>query len=256
LIVDGTVGFTGGVGIADNWNGNADTPDQWRDSHYRLKGPAVAQMQAAFMDNWIKTTGIVLQGEEYFPALTAVGEARAQVFTSSPSGGGDSMLLMYLLSITAAKSTIDLSASYFVPDDLTRGAIRAALDRGVRVRIIVPGQKIDTEIVRKASRAKWGELLGVGAEIYEFEPTMFHCKMLIVDRLMVSVGSTNIDNRSFRLNDEANLNIYDAEVAARASEVFEGDLARARRINYDAWKARPWQEKILELASSLLSSQL
>jgi cardiolipin synthase len=163
LIVDGTVGFTGGVGIADNWNGNADTPDQWRDSHYRLKGPAVAQMQAAFMDNWIKTTGNVLQGDEYFPALTAVGEARAQEFTRSPSGGGESMLLMYLLSITAAKSTIDLSASYFVPDDLTRGAIRAALDRGVRVRIIVPGQNSDTEIVRKASRAKWGELLGVGA---------------------------------------------------------------------------------------------
>jgi cardiolipin synthase len=256
LIVDGEVGFTGGVGIADNWSGDATSPDYWRDSHYRLQGPAVAQMQAAFMDNWIKTTGTVLQGEEYFPALPALGDARAQVFTSSPSGGGDSMLLMYLLSITAAEHTIDLSAAYFVPDDLTRQSIRAALQRGVRVRIIVPGRHIDTEVVRKASRAQWGELLAAGAEIHEFQPTMFHCKMLIVDQLMVSVGSTNFDNRSFRLNDEANLNVYDAEFAAHLSTVFEQDLKRSRRITYEEWKARPWQQRFLEHASALLSSQL
>lgn len=256
LIVDGEVAFTGGVGIADNWNGDAGSPDHWRDSHYRLQGPAVAQMQAAFMDNWIKTTGTVLQGEEYFPALPVAGDARAQVFTSSPRGGGDSMLLMYLLSITAAVHTIDLSASYFVPDELTRQSIRAALERGVRVRIIVPGEHMDAEVVRKASRASWGELLEAGAEIYEFQPTMFHCKMLIVDQLMVSVGSTNFDNRSFRLNDEANLNVYDAEFAARTTSVFERDLEQARQITYEAWKARPWPERILEHASALLSSQL
>ena len=215
LIVDGEVGFTGGVGIADNWNGQcAGRPITGATRTTALEGPAVAQMQAAFMDNWIKTTGTVLQGEEYFPALPAVGDARAQVFTSSPSGGGDSMQLMYLLSITAAVHTIDLSASYFVPDELTR--LRDPCGpraRGAR-RIIVPGGHIDTEVVRKASRANWGELLAAGAEIHEFQPTMFHCKMLIVDQLMVSVGSTNFDNRSFRLNDEANLNVYDADFAA------------------------------------------
>jgi len=256
LIVDGRIGFTGGLGIADNWDGDADSPGHWRDSHYRLQGPAVAQKQAAFMDNWIKTTGTVLQGEDYFPALPPVGEAQAKVFTSSPSGGGDSMLLMYLLSITAAVHSIDLSASYFVPDDLTRRAIRAALDRGVRVQIIVPGEHIDTEVVRKASRANWGEILEAGAEIYEYEPTMFHCKTLIADRRMVSVGSTNFDNRSFRLNDEANLNVYNAAFAQRVSTVFDDDLKRARRITYDMWKKRPWHEKLLEHASALLSSQL
>ncbi len=256
LIVDGEVGFTGGVGIADNWAGDATSPDHWRDSHYRLQGPAVAQMQAAFMDNWIKTTGTLLQGKEYFPELPAVGDAGAQVFTSSRNGGGDSMLMMYLLSITAAEHTIDLSASYFVPDELTRLALGAALKRGVRVRIIVPGEHIDTEVVRKASRAKWGELLEAGAEIHEFQPTMFHCKMLVVDRLMVSVGSTNFDNRSFRLNDEANLNVYDAGFAMRVTAVFEDDLKRARRITFEEWKNRPWQEKLLEHASALLSSQL
>ena len=256
LVVDGRIGFTGGVGIADNWAGNADSPDHWRDSHYRIEGPAVAQMQAAFLDNWIKTTGDVLRGDGYFPALGDQGNADAQVFTASPNGGGDSMLLMYLLAITGAETTIDLSAAYFVPDELTRKALVDALDRGVRLRIIVPGTEIDAEVVRKASRANWGELLEAGAQIHEYQPTMFHCKTLIVDGQLVSVGSTNFDNRSFRLNDEANLNIYDPEFAGRLTAVFEGDLERSRRITFEDWKNRPWQEKLAEKASALLSSQL
>ncbi len=256
LVVDGTVGFTGGVGIADNWTGNAESPEHWRDSHYRIEGPAVAHMQAAFMDNWIKTTGKVLQGERYFPDLAKTGEAPAQVFKSSPSGGGDSMLLMYLLAITAAERSIDLSAAYFVPDALTRKSLRDALERGVRVRIIVPGKHIDTEVVRKASRASWGELLSAGAEIHEYQPTMFHCKTLVVDGLLVSVGSTNFDNRSFRLNDEANLNVYDPAFAEAVTRVFEADLKRSRRITYEAWLQRPVREKLLEKAAALLSRQL
>ena len=182
LVVDGRVGFTGGVGIADNWDGDAESPDHWRDSHYRMEGPAVAQMQAAFMDNWIKTTGTVLQGEGVLSRRCEASVKRERRCSPvSPSGGGDSMLLMYLLAITAAEQTIDLSAAYFVPDELTRTRLRAALARGVRVRVIVPGEQIDTEVVRKASRAQWGELLEAGAEIHEFQPTMFHCKMLIVD---------------------------------------------------------------------------
>jgi cardiolipin synthase A/B len=256
LVVDGRIGFTGGVGIADNWDGNADSPGHWRDSHYRVEGPVVGQMQAAFLDNWIKTTGVVLQGMEYFPVLASAGGVEAQVFTASPTGGGDSMLLMYLLSITAAKKSIDLSAAYFVPDDLTRAALISAVRRGVRLRIIVPGTEIDRKVVRKASRANWGELLEAGAEIHEYQQTMFHCKTLIVDRQLVSVGSTNFDNRSFRLNDEANLNVYEAAFAERVTAVFEQDLRRARRITLEAWERRPWQEKLLEKASALLSSQL
>ena len=256
LIVDGQVGFTGGVGISDEWDGDASDPQHWRDSHYRLEGPAVAQMQAAFMDNWIKTTGKVLQGEAYFPALTPVGTALGQVFTSSPSGGGDSMQLMYLLSITAAERTIDLSAAYFVPDALTRKALLAALGRGVRLRIIVPGEYIDSLVTRRASRADWGELLRAGAEIHEFQPAMFHCKALIVDSQLVSVGSTNFDNRSFRLNDEANLNVYDGGFAAKVERVFEEDLRRSRRVTLESWASRPWQEKLVEQFSSLFASQM
>lgn len=256
LVVDGKVGFTGGVGIADQWDGEAQDPEHWRDSHYRIDGPAVAQMQAAFMDNWIKATGHVLRGEEYFPAVERNGDASAQVFTSSPSGGADSMLLMYLLAISSSVKTIDLSASYFVPDDLTLRVMTDALKRGVRVRIIVPGEHIDTEIVRKASRASWGGLLAAGAQIHEYQPTMFHCKTLIVDGLLVSVGSTNFDIRSFRLNDEANLNVYDAAFASQLTEVFERDLKRSRQITLAAWRNRPLTEKIMENAAAALSSQL
>jgi cardiolipin synthase len=256
LVVDGKVGFTGGVGIADEWSGHAQDADHWRDSHYLLEGPAVAQMQAAFMDNWIKTSGKVVQGVEYFPPLAPAGDALAQVFISSPSGGGDSMQLMYLLSITAAEHTIDLAAAYFVPDDLTRRAIRSALSRGVKIRIIVPGKKVDDLVVRQASRSNWGELLQAGAEIYEYQPAMFHCKTMIVDSQLASVGSTNFDNRSFRLNEEANLNVYDKPFAERLEDVFEEDLKQSRRITYQSWKNRPWHEKVLEKLSSFASSQL
>jgi cardiolipin synthase len=256
LVVDGRIGFTGGVGIADQWEGNAEDPEHWRDSHYRIEGPAVAQMQAAFMDNWIKTTGQVLRGAEYFPSLTAIGDASGQVFTSSPTGGADSMLLMYLMAISSAVKTIDLSAAYFVPDPLTLDALADALSRGVRVRIIVPGEHIDTEIVRKASRASWGGLLAAGATIHEYQPTMFHCKMLVVDSLLVSVGSTNFDMRSFRLNDEANLNVYDPQFAREVTEVFEQDLQRTKQITFDMWRDRPWHEKALENISAMFSSQL
>lgn len=256
LVVDGQIGFTGGVGIADQWRGDAQDEDHWRDSHYRIEGPAVAQMQAAFMDNWIKATGSVLRGEAYFPSLKPVGDAAGQVFTSSPTGGADSMLLMYLMAFSSAVKTIDLSASYFVPDDLTLQVLAAARKRGVRVRIITPGEDIDTEIVRKASRASWGELLAEGVEIHEYQPTMFHCKTLIVDGLLVSVGSTNIDTRSFRLNDEANLNVYDTAFASELTQVFERDLQRAKRITLADWRNRPLLEKIAENAAAALSSQL
>jgi cardiolipin synthase len=180
----------------------------------------------------------------------------AQVFTSSPRGGSDSMSMMYLLSLAASEHSIDLSAAYFVPDDLTLKVLLDALKRGVRVRIITPGKHIDSQVVRKASKQSWDALLAAGAHIYEYLPTMFHCKALIVDQTLVSVGSTNFDNRSFRLNDEANLNIYDPAFAKQATEVFEDDLNRARLVTLAAWRARPWYDKALERAAALLSPQL
>lgn len=256
LVVDGRIGFTGGVGIAPEWTGNAQDAQHWRDSHFKAEGPVVAQMQAVFMDNWIKVSGDVLHGEIYFPALAKVGDGRAQVFSSSPSGGSESMHLMYLLSITAAAKSIDLSSAYFVPDELTVHALVAALQRGVRVRIIVPGPIIDSQTVRGASRASWGPLLQAGAEISEYQPTMFHVKVFTVDGLLSSVGSTNFDNRSFRLNDEANLNVYDSAFAAAQTAQFEADLRQSKRITLADWQARPLHEKAMEHLASLLATQL
>jgi cardiolipin synthase A/B len=256
LVVDGTVGFTGGVGIADEWSGDAQDPDHWRDTHYRIEGPVVAQMQAAFLDNWMKVSGAVLDGEPYFPAIESRGQHLAQVFRSSPDGGAESMHLMYLLSIAAASERIDLAMAYFVPDDLALKALEDALKRGVKVRILMPGRRTDAKLVRRASRALWGPILRAGAEIYEYQPTMFHCKVLVVDSLWVSVGSTNFDPRSFRLNDEANLNVYDREFALRQIADFDNDLERARRVTYEEWEARPWTEKAWERFWSLFGSQL
>ncbi len=256
LVIDGKVGFTGGVGIAPEWTGHGQDANHWRDTHFRLEGPAVAQMQAVFMDNWIKTTGAVLHGPDYFPAQEPVGDGNAQVFMSSPSGGSESMHLLYLLSITAAQRSIYLSMAYFVPDDLAVRTLRAALARGVKVQIIVPGPITDTQTVGKASRALWGDLLEAGAEIYEYQPTMYHCKVMIVDELLVSVGSTNFDNRSFRLNDEANLNIFDRGFAARQVSVFGDDLAHSRRMTMEEWRQRPWKDRALEQLTSLLRQQL
>lgn len=256
LVVDGTVGFTGGVGIADAWAGRAQDPDHWRDTHYRAEGPVVAQIQAVFMDNWIKVTGEVLHGAEYFPPLVKRGESSAQMFSSSPEGGSESMQLMYLLAITAATRTIHLSSAYFVPDDLALKALVAAAKRGVRIQIITPGEHMDAETVRKASRARWGELLEAGVEIFEYQPTMYHCKVMVVDGLWLSVGSTNFDSRSFSLNDEANLNITDTTFAARQIEIFELDLAQSRAITLDEWRQRPLAEKIVEHTAALLRLQL
>ena len=256
LVTDGRTAFTGGVGIAPHWTGNAQDPDHWRDTHFQVEGPVVAQMQSVFMDNWIKATGDVLLGPSYFPLIAPVGTQVAQVFSSSPSGGSESMQLMYLMAITAATRSIDLSASYFVPDALMLRTLIDAVKRGVKVRIVVPGEHIDSDTVRSASRGSWGGLLSAGAYIAEYQPTMFHCKVMVVDQLLVSVGSTNFDNRSFRLNDEATLNVMDSAFAQQQTRIFEEDMKLARQITFAQWNDRPLRERLGEKLASLLSSQL
>jgi cardiolipin synthase len=256
LVVDGKIGFTGGVGIADQWQGNARHPGEWRDTHYRVTGPVVAQMQSVFLDNWMRATGKVLHGETYFPSLAATGPYSAQMFSSSPSGGSESMQLMYLLAITAAKKQIDLANSYFVPDALTVQALIDAARRGVRVRVLTPNGHIDAELVRTASRASWGPMLEAGIEIAEYQPTMYHVKGLVVDGFFTSVGSTNFDNRSFRLNDEANLNVLDTNFAIQQQRIFEADWALARKVSLAQWQARPLTDRLLETLAGVFHSQL
>ncbi|WP_019572030.1 phosphatidylserine/phosphatidylglycerophosphate/cardiolipin synthase family protein [Thioalkalivibrio sp. ALMg3] len=256
LVVDGRIGFTGGVGIADQWTGDGGDPEQWRDTHFRVEGPVVAQLQAAFNDNWIKSTGEVRNGPSYFPALQEEGEIDAHVFIASPSGGSESMHLMYLLAIAAAEATIDLAASYFVPDKLLLDALVAARGRDVRVRILLPGPHIDALTVKIASKADWGELLRAGVEIHVYQPTMLHTKLLVIDTEFVSVGSTNFDMRSLRLNDEASLNIYNGAFAREMTDVFETDLLAAEPYSLERWNTRPLREKLSEKLLLPIKSQL
>ncbi|MBB5464533.1 cardiolipin synthase [Paraburkholderia sp. CI2] len=260
LVIDGRIGFTGGVGIAPEWTGNAQDEKHWRDTHFRVTGPVVGHIQAVFMDNWIKATSSVLHGPEYFPHIDAepkgAGQGLAHMFSSSPSGGSDDMQLMYLMAITAATRSLQLASAYFVPDKLTVNAIVEAAKRGVKVQIVTPGKRIDTHTVREASRACWGDLLKAGVEIYEYQPTMFHCKLLVVDEYMVSVGSTNFDSRSFKLNDEANLNIYDRDFATQQTAAFDDDIAKSKRVTLEAWTRRSFTEKLVEKFVRLLDTQL
>ncbi|HET6579159.1 MAG TPA: phospholipase D-like domain-containing protein [Gemmatimonadales bacterium] len=256
LIVDGRVGFTGGLGVADQWLGHAQDKEHWRDSHFRAEGPVVAQLQAAFMDDWFETRGVVLDGPGYYPDLDRRGTELGQVIWSSPRGGNGNLRVMFLLAIAAATRRILIANAYFVPDETTVDMLVAARRRGVDVEIIVPGPILDAQVVRRASRGTWGPLLAAGVGIYEYQPTMYHPKVMVVDDVWVSVGSTNFDDRSFRLNQEDNLNVYDHEFAARQAAAFARDRAESRRITLEIWRHRPVWERIQERAAAVLRKQL
>jgi cardiolipin synthase A/B len=256
LVVDGRVGFTGGIGVADQWQGHAQDKDHWRDSQFRVEGPVVAQLQAAFLDNWIESEGHVLDGPDYFPRLEPVGAELAQTFRSSPGEGSASMRLMYLVAIAAAAKSILIANAYFVPDSQAVAMLVEARRRGVDVEIVVPGPTLDAQLVRRASRARWGPLLEAGVRIYEYQPTMYHTKVMVVDDVWVSVGSTNFDDRSFRLNDEANLNVLDSGFGHEETRAFEDDRRRSRQVTLEAWRHRPLWERLQERWATVFRSQL
>ena len=250
LIVDGKTAFIGGVGIANEWTGNADSPKHWRENHYKITGPVVAQMQAAFMTNWLKTRGQLLHGADYFPPLQSTGPYLAQAIRSSARNAN--LDTMYLLAIASARKTLLIENAYFLPDELTRQELIAAAKRGVKIEIIVPGKHIDQRVVRAASKRHWPDLLTTGIKIYEYQPTMVHVKLLVVDDAFVSVGSGNFDNRSVRLNDEANLDVLDRQFAVEQARLFEKDKRQSREMTLDpAGKLHP-----INQAAGLASPQL
>ena len=256
LVIDGKLGFTGGVGMGVEWKDGLKGLPPWRETHFKAEGPVVAQMQAVFVDNWIKATGRVLHGADYFPRLAACGDMDAQMFGSSPVGGSESMHLMVLLALTAARTSIDIENAYFVPDKLTVEALCSAARRGVRVRIVVPGRYTDARIGRWAAQGLYASLLEAGIHIYEYQPTMMHCKVLVIDGLWSSVGSSNFDDRSFRLNDEANLNVFSEELANEQIRLIDADIAKSRRMVLRKWRSRRFGRRVNERLALLLRSQL
>ena len=256
LVVDGKIGFTGGAGIADPWDGHAQDPKHWRDNQYRIDGPVVAQIQAAFTDNWKQTTGTALEGDDFFPPLTVQGDVATQLLKTSHTGDTGNMELLMRMFLAHAKKSIFIETAYFVPDSLLRDALENAAKRGVDVEIVLPGPHIDQPFIRAASRATWGHMLQSGVKIYEYQPTMIHCKMLVVDGAWTSIGSANIDARSFGLNDEANLNVHNPAFAQQQTRIFEDDKAQSRLITYDAWKHRPLPEWFFDRLFSTMDLEL
>jgi cardiolipin synthase len=247
LIVDGTVGFTGGVGIAEEWTGDAEDPDHWRDTHVRVGGPVVRGLQGAFAENWLECTGDVLAGDRYLPKIEELADGGAmQVTRSSATIGDTNAEALVYLALAAAKRSIELTSAYFVPRPAFTDALVEAAERGVKLRILVPGSHIDKEFVRTAGRAAYDELLAAGVEIHEYCPTMLHAKTMTVDGIWSSVGSVNFDNRSFQLHDEVTLCVQDERFAGLLHDVFEQDLERSERIDPEEWSRRPPTQRARE----------
>ena len=257
LIVDGNIGFAGGAGFADHWlHSNRGTP-RWRDTMVRVEGAAVSGLQSTFAENWLEASGEILSRTDYFPASEARGQSPVMITDSSPSAGrSTSARALYQVLLASARKTIHITTPYFLPDQSMREEIiRAIQDRGVEVKIITPGKKSDHRVTRSSSRRLYGELLEGGARIYEYGGTMIHTKSLVIDGLWSVVGSTNMDSRSFGLNDEVNLAIMDAGVAARLLEDFTRDLGQSRSISYEEWRQRPILERFEESFGWLIERQ-
>lgn len=247
LVVDGTVGFTGGVGFADEWRGNADSSEHWRDTQVRVEGPAVRGLQRAFQENWSEVTGEPLVGDEYFPALPQAGSSSAAVVPSSPLAAMSGAGRVYAISLAAAAKELWIANSYFLPDDATVGLFVAAVKRGVDLRVIVPsdGQN-DVPVTKAAGRSALGPLLAGGVKIYEYQPTMFHLKTMVADGIFSTLGSANFDDRSFHLNEEINLFVYDAAFAGLMRERYQRDLLRCRPYTHAMWKHRSLKKRVTE----------
>lgn len=254
LVVDGKIGFTGGMCIDDRWAGNADSKKSWRETGVRVEGPVVRQMQAVFAANWLQTTSRLLIGDEYYPKIESTGSVPSQCFPSGPNEGPEAARLGYLFAIAAARESIDISHAYFIPDDLAIKTIVAAAQRGVRVRVIVPAIN-DSRMGRAVARSRWADLLAAGVEFYQYQPAMYHCKTMTVDGLLVTIGSANFDNRSFTINDEITLNTLDRNLAAQHLRMFEDDLKNSVRLTREEFEARPVYVKWFDSFCGLFRSQ-
>jgi cardiolipin synthase len=255
LIVDGRIGFIGGISIADEWFYETKNPGRWRDSNYRIKGPVVAQLQEIFCVNWTQATGVLLHGNIYFPHLKKAGASQAGCFMSGPGENEKNSRRTYLLSIAAAQKSIRLAHSYFVPDNFARNLLLEARKRGVKIEILTPGI-LNYNIVRRASRSRWKKLLDAGVEFYEYEPTKYHLKLMIVDDVWVTAGSVNFDARSFRINDEANFVTRDKDFAATQLATFEKDKGLSRRVDREEFNHRSFWMKCAEHLAGLFRFQL
>lgn len=257
IVVDGRVGFVGGAGFADHWYKGLGKNPRWRDTMFRVEGEMVTSIQAGFIENWLEASGEILTGRNYFPPNEIEDKMDAIVVDSSPSLGGSTRArILFQTLLASAEKSIHITTPYFLPDRSARAEmVRAIRERGVEIKIIVPGKHSDHMLTRSSSRRLFGDLLNAGAKIYEYEKAMIHAKTMMIDNLWSVVGSTNFDNRSFGLNDEINLAARDSELAARLSEDFATDLAASHEVSYEEWQHRSIFERIHEWLGWVLERQ-
>jgi len=255
LVVDGRVGFTGGMCIDDRWMGNADSEEKWRETQVRVEGPAVLQMQATFATNWLQTTSRLLFGAEYFPEVIRAGDTIAECYKSGPGENPENARISYLVAIAAARKSIQIAHAYFVPDDLAVEMILAARKRGVEIDVVVPAIN-DSRFGRAASRSRWGKLLAAGVRFHCYLPAMYHPKVMVVDNFFVTIGSVNFDNRSFGINDEVNVNILDRGVAQEHLKIIQDDIAKSRPLTLEEFRDRGVFIKLIDHFCGLFRSQL
>jgi len=256
LLVDGATAFLGGAGIADHWYRARGRRRRWRDTMFRVRGGAVRSLQSMFAENWLEASGELLTGARYYPECPAAGETPALVINSTPSyGRATRARMLFQTLIASAARSIHLTMPYFLPDEGARRALIEAMQRGIELKIIVPGRHNDHLLTRRSSRRLYGDLLKHGAQIYEYRPAMIHTKTLVVDGTWSVVGSTNFDSRSFGLNDEVNLAARDEGLAARIEQDFQRDLQASQRVTYRAWRRRPLLERINEWLGWIVERQ-
>lgn len=251
LVVDGTVSFTGGFCIAEQWLGDARNPEEWRDMMVRVTGPASAQMQAIFSEGWTFATGEILAGDKLYPRIAPEGDIPAQAIKTSRGDSSSLPAMLYFVAIQSARESIHIQNAYFVPTPQIREALKAAARRGVDVRITVPGRHMDQPLVRMASRLHYGELLTAGVRIFEYRRTMLHTKASVIDGMFSTIGSINFDARSLHENAEASFSFYDRDFGARLEAVFAEDEKDSREITYERWKKRGLEQRLAEMVSSL-----
>ncbi|HEU5194489.1 MAG TPA: phospholipase D-like domain-containing protein [Methylomirabilota bacterium] len=247
VVIDGRVGFTGGSGVSRKWMGNGRVAEHWRDTDVRVEGPAVEYLQAAFAENWLEATGMVLGGDAYFPRpIQTRGDVYVQVVRSTTGGATTAMYTTLLLALSSARRSVYVTNPYFVLDPQMTAALLETVGRGVKVVVLVPGA-IDHNIVRQASRAQFGRMLQAGIEIYEYASALLHAKTMVIDGVWATIGSTNLDNRSLALDEELNVIVYDRTVAGQMERVFLDDLRHSRQVTYETWNKRGFAAKFLEV---------
>ena len=256
LVVDGTLGFVGGVGIADVWTGDAEDPSHWRETHLRIEGPAVTDLLGAFLENWTEATGGLL-GAAHVPELVPFEDGvPLQVMRSTPIGGATALTQLFYAAIAGARQRLWLTTAYFAPDRAFEDALCVAAQRGVDVRVLVNGHRVDKEVARQAGHRSYGKLLEAGVRIYEYDKTMLHAKVLLADDCWANVGSGNFDSRSFDLDLEINVAIFDRGLVKELETHFREDLDASRQIDLEIWRNRPLQKRLGELATELTRQSL